>query len=175
MLLNGGGIGQIQDIIEALSAPRSGSRSKTCAACIEQLDKFVGYLNDQTDDIIAATDSLNKLAGQVAEQKPVVDQALKTIPDALAVLKDQRETSPTHSTSWASSARWPPTASTIPRRIWSRSSRDLGPVLKSLANAGPALTRSLSFFTDLSVSQRATLEKWLRGDYGNLTAVSTSL
>ena len=43
------------------------------------------------DDIIAATESLNSLVGQFAEQKPVLDKALETIPDALAVLKDQRD------------------------------------------------------------------------------------
>ena len=73
------------------SAPRSPAASRTCASLIAQLDKFVRYLNDQKDDIIAATDSLNKLVGQFAAQKPVVDKALKTIPDALAVLKDERD------------------------------------------------------------------------------------
>ena len=55
-----------------------------------QLDKFTAYLNDQKDDIIAALDSLNNLVGQVAEQKPVLDKALKTIPGAVTVLRDER-------------------------------------------------------------------------------------
>ena len=81
----------------------------------------------RSDDIIAATDSLNNLVGQFADQKPVLDKALKTIPDALAVLKDQREQPGRRARrSWASSARWPPTRSTRPRRIWSRSSRTSG-------------------------------------------------
>ena len=56
-----------------------------------QLDKFVAYLNDQKDDIIAATDSLNQLVGKFAAQKPVVDKAIRTIPQALAVLSDNRD------------------------------------------------------------------------------------
>ena len=48
--------------------------------------------------------------------------------------------------------------------------KDLGPVLESLANAGPALTRSLSLLATFPLPNE-TLEKWLRGDYGNLTAV----
>ena len=90
LLLNGGGIGNIQDITEALSIAFTG-RENDLRSLIEQLDKAIGYLNDQKDDIIAATESLNNLVGQFAEQKPVVDKALKTIPDALVVLKDQRD------------------------------------------------------------------------------------
>ena len=66
-------------------------REHDLRSLIEQLDTFIALLNDQNDDIIAATDSLNNLAGQFADQKPVVDKALKTIPDALAVLKQQRD------------------------------------------------------------------------------------
>ena len=47
---------------------------------------------------------------------------------------------------------------------------DLGPVLQSLADAGPALTRSLGLFSTFPFP-KDTLTKWLRGDYANLTAV----
>ena len=90
LLLNGGGIGQIQDITQAFSTAFAG-REDDLRSLIDQLDTFVARVNDQTDDIIAATDSLNKLVGQFAAQKPVVDKALKTIPDALAVLNDERD------------------------------------------------------------------------------------
>ena len=88
MVLNGGGLGNVQDITRALSTAFSG-REQDLRSLLGQLDKFVAYLNDQKDDIIAATDSLNNLVGQFADQKPVVDKALKTIPDALAVLKER--------------------------------------------------------------------------------------
>jgi phospholipid/cholesterol/gamma-HCH transport system substrate-binding protein len=42
--------------------------------------------------------------------------------------------------------------------------------LRSLANAGPALTRSLSMLATFPFPNE-TLENWVRGDYGNLTAV----
>jgi phospholipid/cholesterol/gamma-HCH transport system substrate-binding protein len=90
LLLNGGGLGQIQDVTKALSTAFSG-REQDLRSLLEQLDKFVSYLNDQKDDIIAATDSLNNFVGQFADQKPVIDKALKTIPDALTVLKDERQ------------------------------------------------------------------------------------
>ncbi|MFY1005185.1 hypothetical protein ACNF5F_27615, partial [Escherichia coli] len=48
--------------------------------------------------------------------------------------------------------------------------KDLGPVFKSLADAGPALTRSLDFYSTFPFP-KPTLSKWLRGDYANLTAI----
>ncbi len=69
MLLNGGGIGQIQDITKAFSTAFAG-READLRSLIEQLDEFIGHLDAQTRDIIAASESLNNLAGQFAEQKP---------------------------------------------------------------------------------------------------------
>ena len=58
---------------------------------IQRLDEFIGRLDRQKNDIIAATGSLNNLVGQFAQQRSLVDKALHTIPDALAVLKEQRD------------------------------------------------------------------------------------
>ncbi|HXL63047.1 MAG TPA: MCE family protein, partial [Mycobacterium sp.] len=85
MLLNGGGIGKVQDITTALSTAFSG-REGDLRSLMEQLNTFITRVNDQTDDIIAASDSLNRLTGQFAAQKPVLDKGLDTIPGALAVL-----------------------------------------------------------------------------------------
>jgi phospholipid/cholesterol/gamma-HCH transport system substrate-binding protein len=48
--------------------------------------------------------------------------------------------------------------------------RDVGPVLESLANAGPSLTRSLSLIPTYPFPNE-TIENWQRGDYANLTAI----
>lgn len=85
LVLNGGGLGQVQDITEALSTAFAG-REHDLRGLIGQLDTFTAYLNNQSGDIIAATDSLNRLVGKFADQQPVFDRALATIPDALAVL-----------------------------------------------------------------------------------------
>ena len=44
------------------------------------------------------------------------------------------------------------------------------PVLQSLADAGPALTRALSLYTTFPWP-KDTLDNWMRGDYGNLSLV----
>src|SRR5262249_42202700 len=72
LLLNGGGVGQIQDITKAFSTAFAG-REQDLRSFIRQLDEFVGHLDDQKQDILAATDSLNNLVGQFADHKPVLD------------------------------------------------------------------------------------------------------
>ncbi|MDT5362421.1 MAG: phospholipid/cholesterol/gamma-HCH transport system substrate-binding protein, partial [Mycobacterium sp.] len=160
---------QVQDITEALSTAFAG-RADDLRSLIVQLDKYVGYLNDQKDDIIAAADSLNNLVGQIAAQKPVVDKALKTIPDALAVLNDQRNTISDAITQLGRFSAL--TADTVnqTKTALVQELTDVGPVLKSLADAGPALTRALGVLPTYPFP-KDTLTKWNRGDYANLTAV----
>jgi phospholipid/cholesterol/gamma-HCH transport system substrate-binding protein len=169
LLLNGGGIGQIQDITRSLSTAFMG-REDDLRSLIQQLDKFAAYVNDQSGDIIAATDSLNNLVGQFAEDKPVVDKALKTIPDALAVLKDERNNIADALDQLGKFSALAADSVDQTKENLVKELKDLGPVLESLANAGPALTRSLSFFTTFPYAKE-TITNWFRGDYANLTAV----
>lgn len=169
LLLNGGGLGQMQDITKALSTAFAG-REQDLRSLITQLDQFFTAVNGQTDDIIAATDSLNDLAGQFADQKPILDRAIRTIPDALTVLKDQRENLAVALDVFGKFNA--ETADTIRQSKQSLIAelKNLGPVLHSLADAGPALTRSLSMLATFPWPKE-TLANWLRGDYANLTAV----
>jgi phospholipid/cholesterol/gamma-HCH transport system substrate-binding protein len=169
VLLNGGGIGQIQEITQTLSTAFAG-RENDLRSLIGQLDIFVGHVNDQTADIIAATDSLNNLTGQVAAQKPVVDHALKTFPDALSVLKDQRAHLADALDQLGKFSALAADSVNQTKENLVKELNDIGPVLKSLADSGPALTRSLDFFATYPFP-KPTLRNWLRGDYANLTAV----
>ncbi|MFL6083339.1 MAG: virulence factor Mce family protein [Mycobacterium sp.] len=169
LLLNGGGIGNIQDITDALSIAFSG-RENDLRSLIEQLDKAVGYLDDQKHDIIAASESLNNLVGQFAAQKPVVDKALKTIPDALAVLKDQRNNLSEALAQLGKFSALAADSVNQTKEALVQELKDLGPVLQSLADAGPALTRALSFLPTFPFPKE-TLTNWMRGDYANLTLI----
>jgi phospholipid/cholesterol/gamma-HCH transport system substrate-binding protein len=169
LLLNGGGLGQVQDITKALSTAFTG-REQDLRSLLGQLDKFVSYLNDQKADIIAATDSLNNLVGQFADQKPVIDKALKTIPDALNVLKDERENLADALDQIGKFGALAADSVNQTKSNLVKELKDLGPVLQSLADAGPALTRSLGFFGTFPFA-KDTLSNWWRGDYANLTVV----
>ena len=169
LLLNGGGLGQIQDITQALSVAFAG-RENDLRSLIQQLDTFISHVNDQKDDIIAAADSLNKLAGQFAAQRPVVDRALTSIPNALSVLKNQRDNLSDALAQLGKFSALVADSTNRTKENLVRELSDLGPVLQSLADAGPALTRSLGLFSTFPFP-KDTLTKWLRGDYANLTAV----
>ncbi|WP_231972181.1 MULTISPECIES: MCE family protein [unclassified Mycobacterium] len=169
LLLNGGGLGQLQDITKSLGTAFTG-REQDLRSLLGQLDKFVGYLNDQKADIIAATDSLNNLVGQFADQRPVIDKALKTVPDALAVLAHERDNLAQALGDVGKFGALAADSVNKTKENLIKELKDLGPVLQSLADAGPALTRALGFYGTFPWP-RDTMSKWLRGDYANLTAV----
>ena len=169
LLLNGGGVGQIQDITKALSTAFTG-REQDLRSLIGQLDKFVAYLNDQKDDIIAAADSLNNLAGQFADQKPVVDKALKTLPEALSVLKDERQNLADALDQVGKFGALAADSVNKTKANLVKELNDIGPILQSAADAGPALTRSLDLFTTIPFP-KSMVEKIIRGDYLNVSVI----
>ncbi len=169
LLLNGGGIGQVQDITEALSTALTG-REQDVRSLIQQLDTFTANADDQVGDIIATTESFNNLVGQFAEQKPVVDSALKTIPDALRVLSNQRQHLVDALDQLGKFSALVADSTNQTKDGLVEELKDLGPVLESLANAGPAITRALGLFATYPFPTD-NIGKWERGDFANLTAV----
>lgn len=169
LLLNGGGIGQVQDITEAFSTALAG-REQDLRSLIGEIDKFVAHLNAQTGAIIAATEGFNALVGQVADEKPVLDRAIRTIPDAIAVLKDQREQIVSAIDAFGEFSALTADSVRLTRESLIAMIEDAAAVLESLADAGPALTRSLGFLPTYPWA-KDTLTNWVRGDYGNLTAI----
>lgn len=169
MLLNGGGIGRIQEITTAFSTAFAG-REKDLRSLITQLDIFIANANEQSEDIIAATDSLNKVAGKFAEQEPVVDKALQTLPKALAVLKDERDQLADAADRLGKFGALAADSINQTKQALIRELKDIGPVLQSLADAGPALTRSLGLYPTYPFATE-TIPNWFRGDAANLTAV----
>lgn len=169
LVLNGGGVGQAGDITQALSTGFRG-REQDLRSLLEQSDEFATNLDEQSGDIIAATESFNNLVGRFAAQQPVLDRAVATIPDALAVLSGQQD-------NLVEAADQLSKFSALTTDTVNRSKENLvaelrqtGPVLEALADAGPALTRSLGVLPTYPFPN-ADLDKWQRGDSANLTAV----
>lgn len=169
MVLNGGGIGNVQDITEAFSTAFHG-RAEDLRSLIQQLDKFTAYVQEQTPDIIAASESLNRVVGKIAESQPVLDKAIDTIPQALAVVNGERENLVQAADKLSKFSALTVDAVGRSKASLVKELHELGPTLESLANAGPALTRALSFIPTVPFPSD-TIEKWQRGDYANLTAV----
>ncbi|KUH69798.1 mammalian cell entry protein [Mycolicibacterium novocastrense] len=170
LLLNGGGLGEIQDITKALSTAFTG-REGDLRSLLDQLEIFIRNVNSQTDEIIAATDSLNRLVGQFSAQKPVIDRALETIPRALSVLNSERDALADAIDSVGELNALASDSIDQTKDALVKELNDLGPVLQSLADAGPALTRSLGIFATFPFPTE-TLSKWFRGDYANISVIA---
>ena len=169
VLLNNGGLGQVQDISRALSTAFAG-REGDLRSLLSQLDTFIGRVNGQTDDIIRATDSLNGLVDQFAAQKPVIDKGLDTIPAALAVLNKERDNLIDAVTELGNFSALAADFVNQAKSSLVRELKDLGPVLESLGNAGKSITRSLNLITTFPFA-KDSLTKWFRGDYANVSLV----
>lgn len=170
VVLNGGGLGQVQDITEAFATAFAG-REQDLRSLIGELDTFSRNVNAQTGDIIAATDSLNTLVGRFAAQRPVLDHALETIPSALDVLNGDRDKLIEAADRFGEFSALTVDSVNKTKDNLVAELADVGPVLESLANAGPSMTRSLSLIPTFPFPNE-TIEKWQRGDYANLTAIA---
>lgn len=168
-VLNGGGLAQIQDITEAFSTAFRG-REQDLRSLIGELDAFAANFNTQTDDVIAATESLNKLTGTLAANQPVLDKALKTVPEALAVLNYERENFAEAADQLGRFGERVVSTVDGTKASLVKELRDIAPVLHSLADAGPAMTRALSLILTFPFPNE-TIDKWQRGDYANMTAI----
>jgi virulence factor Mce-like protein len=89
VVINGGGVGQIGDIVTELNQALNG-REPQIRDLLTRLNDFVGVLATQRDAINATVVSLNRVAGTFAGQREVLTRALDRIPPALDVLVAER-------------------------------------------------------------------------------------
>lgn len=89
LLLNGGGVAQLQPIIHELTVVFDG-REDRVRALLDQANTLIDGLNRQRDDITRALDGLDTLSGRVVEQTDQIDRILTEIPPAVQVLNEQR-------------------------------------------------------------------------------------
>jgi phospholipid/cholesterol/gamma-HCH transport system substrate-binding protein len=169
VLLNGGGLAQLQEINQTFAKALAG-RENDMHSLLTQLDTFITGLNTQTNDLIAATENLNALAGQVAANNQSVDTALATIPQALAVLSDSRTKLANAITALGQFSAIAASTVNQSRDALVANLRNIAPVLRSLADAGPALTRGLDFLSTYPWV-KSTIPNWFRGDFANITLV----
>ena len=169
ILLNGGGLGQLQEINQSFAKAMEG-READLRSLLAQLDTFISQLNVQTDDIITATENLNSLVGQVAARDQTVDKALTTIPQALAVLADSRTKIADAIDALGKFSAIATSTVDQTRESFVNNLRNMAPVLKSLADAGPALTRGLDFLSTYPWV-KSTIPNWFRGDFANISLV----
>jgi phospholipid/cholesterol/gamma-HCH transport system substrate-binding protein len=169
MLLNGGALGRLQEIVQAFAKALDG-READARSLLGELDKFIAQANAQTNDIVTAMESLNALAGQFAAQDPTLDRALTTLPQALSVLADQRKQLADAADALGKFGAVAADTVDKTRESLVANLRNIAPVLRSLADAGPALTKGLDMLVTYPWP-KSTVANWFRGDYANITMI----
>jgi phospholipid/cholesterol/gamma-HCH transport system substrate-binding protein len=156
LVLNGGGLAQLQTINHELGNALEGRESEI-KDTLSQLDTFIGGLDSQKEEINRALDRTNELAATLAGRTATIEKALDTIGPGLDVLNEQRDL-------LVSMLQGLARLGDVGTRIINRSAgntvedlRLLQPILTQLAAAGPNLARSLELvltypFPDSSLS-----------------------
>ncbi|MCV7258391.1 MCE family protein [Mycobacterium shimoidei] len=168
-IVNGGGLGQIGDIVHNFNGALSG-RAGEVRDLLVRLDKFVGVLDEQHDNIIASIRGLNRLATTFADQRDVVTQALRKIPPALDVLIKER---PRITTALDKLRVFSDTATGLINDTQAdlvKNLKNLEPSIKALADVGPDLDTALAYLPLFPFPQDL-VDRGIRGDYINLFEV----
>lgn len=168
-VVNGGGFGQIGDVIHNFSVALDG-RGPEVRQLLTRLNDFVGVLANERDKINASIDSLNQLAAAFAGQRDVLDRAIKQIPPALDVLIQER---PRITTALEKLGTFSATAHQLIHDTQAdlvKNLQNLAPALQALADVGPDLDFALSSAPVFPYSQ-GFIDRAIRGDYANLFAI----
>ena len=89
LLLNGGGVAQLQPIITELNKSLEG-RTPEVRSLLEQSDRLVSGLDEQVDSITRALDGLDALSDRVAAQNDQIAAILDELPEGITILDEQR-------------------------------------------------------------------------------------
>lgn len=169
MVVNGGSLGQLGDIIDDLQTTFDG-REGQIRDLLTRLDTFMGVLNRQRGNIVTTIHDLNRLSGTFAEQRDVASDALRRLPEALQVLVDER---PKLTTALEKLRVFSNTAAGVvsdTQQDVLTNLHNLEPTLAALADVGPDLNKALAYTTVFPYGQK-TIDRAVRGDYINLHAV----
>jgi phospholipid/cholesterol/gamma-HCH transport system substrate-binding protein len=156
LVLNGGGLAQLQTINRELGEAMEG-RETELRGTLDQLNTFIGGLDEQKAEISRALDSANKLAETLAARTATIETALDSIGPGLDVINQQRDQLVAMLDSLAR-------LGDVGTRVINQSAANtvadlqlLQPILSQLASAGPNLAGSLELllsypFPDSSLS-----------------------
>lgn len=89
LVLNGGGLTQLQSIITELNAATNG-REGQIKDTLNTTADLINSLNRQRDSIVRAIDGVNELSANTREQTPQIEAILDEIPAGVKVLDEQR-------------------------------------------------------------------------------------
>jgi phospholipid/cholesterol/gamma-HCH transport system substrate-binding protein len=172
LLLNGGGLPQMQTIAREINAALAGNEPEV-RSLLRRLNQLTSNLDANKGDIVAALDGLNRLSATLATRNQKIGTVLNDLSPGLKVLEDQRG-------ALVTMLRELENLSDVAVRTINASQEDfvadmraLAPTLRKLADAGEDLPRSLQVlftypFTDEVMNT-------IKGDYLNVYLSVTAL
>ncbi len=178
LVLNGGGLAQLQTIHRELGDALEGRESEL-KDTLDELDTFIGGLDEQRAEIQRALDSADALAATLAERTATIENALDAIGPGLDVINEQRDLLVDMLDSLAR-------LGDVGTRIIEASAENtvedlrlLQPILSQLAAAGPDLANSLELlltypFPDSSLTA-LNYRKAQTGGYGLFTNMTATV
>jgi phospholipid/cholesterol/gamma-HCH transport system substrate-binding protein len=169
LIINGGGLSQIGEIIHNFSAALAG-RGGAVRDLINRFDTFVGTLDQQRDNIVASIQALDQLGGTFAAQHDVITQALHKLPPALDVLIKER---PRLTAALDGLRKFSNTATGLINDTQAdlvRNLKNLEPTVKGLAEVGPEIDTALAALSVFPFTQNF-VDRAVRGDYFNLHVI----
>ncbi len=166
LALNGGGLEQLATITTELNRVLGGN-DRAVADLLPRLDSFVGALDAQKGDILAAVRDVARLSQRFAKERGTITSALDEIGPALEVLARNR---PDLTRALTALTRLGNVATPLVGRIKDdllADLRDLVPVLRAVTAAGDSAVSALGFAVTFPFAPE-TVQNACRGSYCNL-------
>jgi phospholipid/cholesterol/gamma-HCH transport system substrate-binding protein len=167
MLLNGGGVEQLQNIAQELNNALEG-REPDLRATLSSVDTLVSTLDESKDDITRAIDGVNRLSATLATEKDRLAGAIDSLGPGLDVLNQQRGQLVTMLQGLQSLSDVAVATVNASQEDIVADLKALTPALTKLGEAGADLPKSLELLFTIPFTDEAV--HGVQGDYFNLYA-----
>ncbi|TCC53935.1 MCE family protein [Kribbella capetownensis] len=165
LLLNGGGVAQLQFITQELNKALTGNEP-AIRSVLTQLDTFVGTLDQNKQRIITAITAVDALAKKLNAQKATLATAIDSLPKSIATLDKQRAALVKTLQALATLGNTATRVITASQKDLVANLQSLYPILTKLAQAGEDLPKSLELLFTYPFPDGAA--KAVGGDFTNL-------
>ncbi len=165
LLLNGGGVAQLQIITQELNKALTGNEP-AIRSVLTQLNTFVGTLDQNKQQIITAITAVDALAKKLNAQKATLATAIDSLPKSIATLDKQRAALVKTLQALATLGNTATRVITSAQKDLVANLQSLYPILTKLAEAGEDLPKSLELLFTYPFPDGAA--KAVGGDFTNL-------
>jgi phospholipid/cholesterol/gamma-HCH transport system substrate-binding protein len=165
LLLNGGGVAQLQIITQELNKALTGNEP-AIRSVLTQLNTFVGTLDQNKQKIVTAITAVDALAKKLNAQKTTLATAIDSLPKSIATLDKQRAALVKTLQALSKLGSTATRVITASQKDLVANLQSLYPLLTKLAEAGENLPKSLELLFTYPFPDGAA--KAVKGDFTNL-------